>query len=295
MFSIIIPTFNNFEYLKICLDSIKKNSKSNHEIIIFVNEGNDGTIKYLSENNFFYIHSKKNLGLCTAVNKAAQKANTDYILYTHDDMYFCPGWDIVLEKEINSIGHDKYYFSGTMIESSSGHIQFDAGIDHATFNEQKLLDNINDLKHYDYQGSHWAPHVISKKVWNQIGGFSEEFNPGIGSDPDLNMKLWNKGVRIFKGLGDFKVYHFGSISLRKKHYLKANKGAKTFLKKWGITPSFFLKHYLKGEKYEDNKIISNSFNGALDKPSKNFYYYLDLLICKLKLFNLILSDIIKSR
>ena len=38
-------------------------------------------------------------------------------------MYFCPGWDIVLEKEINSIGHDKYYFSGTMIESSSGHIQ----------------------------------------------------------------------------------------------------------------------------------------------------------------------------
>ena len=50
----------------------------------------------------------------------------------------------------------------------------------------------------------------------------------IGSDPDLNMKLWNKGVRIFKGLGDFKVYHFGSI-FKKKHYLKANKG-QTFLK-----------------------------------------------------------------
>ena len=26
-------------------------------------------------------------------------------------------------------------------------------------------------------------------MWNKIGGFSEEFFPGTGSDPDLNMKL----------------------------------------------------------------------------------------------------------
>ena len=33
MFSIIIPTFNNIRYLKICIESIKKNSEFNHEII----------------------------------------------------------------------------------------------------------------------------------------------------------------------------------------------------------------------------------------------------------------------
>ena len=33
MFSIIIPTFNNLEYLKLCIQSIKKNSKFNHEIM----------------------------------------------------------------------------------------------------------------------------------------------------------------------------------------------------------------------------------------------------------------------
>ena len=53
-------------------------------------------------------------------------------------------------------------------------------------------------------------------MWNRVGGFSEEFNPGIGSDPDFNMKLWKQGVRIFKGLNDFKVYHFGSTTTRKK-------------------------------------------------------------------------------
>ena len=55
----------------------------------------------------------------------------------------------------------------------------------------------------------------------------------------LDMKLWKEGVRIFKGLGKFKVYHFGSISLRKKNDLKVNKGSNTFLKKWGFTPAFF--------------------------------------------------------
>ena len=57
--------------------------------------------------------------------------------------------------------------------------------------------------------------LIHKEMWNKVGGFSEEFFPGTGSDPDFNMKLWNIGVRIFKGINDFKVYHFGSIVTRK--------------------------------------------------------------------------------
>ena len=43
MFSIIIPTFNNLEYLKVCLNSIKKNSEFDHQIIPHVNIGDDGT------------------------------------------------------------------------------------------------------------------------------------------------------------------------------------------------------------------------------------------------------------
>ena len=89
------------------------------------------------------------------------------------------------------------------------------------------------------------------------------------------MKLWKSGVRIFKGIADFKVYHFGSISLRKKSYLKRNNGAKTFLKKWGITPKFFKKHYLR----------SNSvYTGPLDEPKISFKYIIELIICKIKLY-----------
>ena len=50
MFSILIPSFNNLDYLKICLKSIKKNSKFNHQIIIHSNIGSDGTLDFIKEN-----------------------------------------------------------------------------------------------------------------------------------------------------------------------------------------------------------------------------------------------------
>ena len=52
MFSVIIPTYNNLEYLKLCLTSIHKNSKYSHEIIIHINEGKDGTKEFLEMKSF---------------------------------------------------------------------------------------------------------------------------------------------------------------------------------------------------------------------------------------------------
>ena len=51
MFSILIPTFNNIKYLKLCINSIKKNSKYDHQIVVHVNIGDDGTIEYLNKIN----------------------------------------------------------------------------------------------------------------------------------------------------------------------------------------------------------------------------------------------------
>ena len=141
MFSILIPTFNNLNYLKICIDSIKKNSKYDHEIILHVNDGEDGTFNYAIKNNFKHTHSHKNVGLCTAINSAAKLSSSKYILYAHDDMYFCPEWDVHLINEVNSIGHNNFYLSGTMIEPNSGHIIFNCGEDITSFNEKKLLLN----------------------------------------------------------------------------------------------------------------------------------------------------------
>ena len=282
MFSIIIPTFNNYNYLRLCLDSIKKNSKFNHEILVHVNDGADGTIEYLKSNKISYTHSNKNIGLCSSLNLVAKQSSKKYLLYSHDDMYFCPGWDVCLSEELNNTTHDLFYFSGTMIEPFHGaHLSYDCGKSIDTFNEKKLIENFSSLSFYDHQGTHFAPHLISKRIWDLVGGFSEEFNPGMGSDPDFNMKLWNEGVRIFKGINDFRVYHFSSITTRKKIEVKKNRGEITFLKKWGFSTKFFKKYYLRSK---------SVYDGELSNPVKNIFYFLDLYLCKLKKFYFMLFD-----
>tara|TARA_Y100000590_G_scaffold236736_1_gene266476 strand:+ start:860 stop:1696 length:837 start_codon:yes stop_codon:yes gene_type:complete len=273
MISIVIPTYNNLDYLKLCLKSLNINSKYDHEIIFHINDGSDGTREFIKNKGYKFTHSNTNVGLCSSINKAAKLSSFDYILYSHDDMYFCPDWDDVLIKEIKSLNHENFYLSGTMIEANSGHIIYNFGETINNFRENELLSKYKEINFFDHQGSHFAPHLVSKKMWNKVGGFSEEFNPGIGSDPDFNMKLWKEGVRIFKGLNDFKVYHFGSITTRKKNNFVQNRGDRTFLKKWGITTKFFKKYYLKSK---------TKYDGPLSEPKLTVGYIGSLIGCKVK-------------
>ena len=277
MFSIIIPTLNNLDYLKVCIKSIKKNSNFTHEIIPHVNIGSDGTKEFLLSEKIDFTYTEYNSGICKGMNLAAKRAKFNYILYAHDDFYFCPDWDTILKKEIENIGHNDFYLSGTMI--NNGQIDFDCGNSINTFDEKKFLENHKKYNYYDFQGSTWAPHLIHKDNWNKVGGFSEEFFPGTGSDPDLNMKLWNLGIRIFKGINNFKVYHFGSIVTRryKNHPSikteSGSRGAKIFLLKWGISINFFKKYILKSD---------SEYKKPLEEPKKNISYFFNLLLCKLK-------------
>ena len=276
MFTIIIPTLNNLKYLKLCIYSIKKNSVLNNEILVHVSEDfQNETRNFLNSKEIKFTYTKENVGLCTAINIIAEKATNQYLIYAHDDMYFCPSWEKPLINEIKNINHKNFYISGSMIEPNSGHIKFNCGENIENFDEKKLLRNLENLNIDDHQGSHFAPHCVHIDLWKKVGGFSEEFNPGIGSDPDFNMKLWKKGCRIFKGLNAFKVYHFGSLTTRKNKNVKQNRGDVTFLKKWGITTSFFKRYYLRSKTF---------YNGPLTEPQKNLIYCLELLKCKFKLF-----------
>ena len=276
MISITIPTYNNLDYLKCTINSIKKNSiLNNFEILLHINEGSDGTLEYAKKNNYNYTYSEKNIGLCSSINRICKIANHDYLLYSHDDMYFCPHWDKILEKEIKLLKNNLFYLSATMIEVNSAHISFNCGSKLSEFDEVKLLNNFKQLSFYDHQGSHFAPHLVHKEIWDKVGGFSEEFNPGMGSDPDFNMKLWNEGIRVFKGINDFRVYHFSSITTRKKTGLIKNKGDLTFLKKWGFSTKFFKKYFLRSK---------SLYDGKLSEPNKNFFFLFELFLCKLKKF-----------
>ena len=281
MFSVIIPTFNNLNFLKICLKSLKKNSIFNNEIVIHVNEGIDGTLEYLDREKYLYSYNKKNAGVCVAFNAAVKKSSNRYIVLGHDDMYFCPGWDKIFSDELQKINSNLFFLSGTMVQPFESYIELNCGTSYKDFNEEKLLTELPKIKFNDFQGTHWQPSLISRETWDKVGGFSEEFSPGLGSDPDFNLKLWNIGCRIFKGLGNCRVYHFSSQSLRKKAW---NDGAKIFLLKWGITIKFFKKFYLRS---------NLEYNNILSDPKKNYNYFYNLLLCKIKFFYLTFINFFK--
>jgi glycosyltransferase involved in cell wall biosynthesis len=277
--SIIIPSYENFLYLELCILSLKKNSSYNHEIIVHINGNDPRTEKFLIKENILYTKSEKNIGLCSGVNLASRKASTNYIMYAHDDMYFLPLWDIHVENEVNSLDTKYFYLSLTHlsymqdIKGDSQLIHFDCGDRLENFNETKLLNEYDKFEFRNLQGSHWAPHIIHSEIWNKVGGFSEEFNPGFASDPDLNKKLWEIGVRIFKGISKSRIYHFGSITARKNKKIIKNDGKKTFLIKWKFTVEFFTKHYLRR---------GATFEGPLSEPKITFSFITDFLISKLK-------------
>jgi glycosyltransferase involved in cell wall biosynthesis len=251
-FSILIPTWNNLEFLKCCVASVRKNSSEEHEILVYVNEGTDGSTEWCQSEGITFIHSDKNVGVCVALNALFEISTQDIICYVNDDMYLCPNWDKPLMEEIASIGHEKFYLSATMIEpEETGNkcvlAPFDFGRIPDDFREDALLSTLSEMSKPDWSGSTWPPNLMHRKMWEKIGGYGEEFSPGLYSDPDVSMKLWQEGVRIFKGLGESRAYHFMSKSTGR---VKMNDGKRTFLKKWGVSSSWFVKNVLKqGEPY----------------------------------------------
>ena len=96
-FGILIPTWNNLPYLKYCIESIFKNATFIHQIIVHVNDENDGTIEYIKAHNIDYTQLPQNIGICKALNLSAKKAIhsfiNKYICYFNDDMYALSRWD----------------------------------------------------------------------------------------------------------------------------------------------------------------------------------------------------------
>ena len=245
-FSILIPTWNNLAYLKLCVESIREQSAQAHQIIIHVNDGSDGTRDWVRAQGLDATFSDTNVGICYAVNEAATLARHDWIVYLNDDMFCCPGWDEALARHIAAMPGDLFMLSGTMIEPrSSGNpcvVVADHGDTVEGFRKDALLAALPALKRADWLGATWPPTLVHRRWWFACGGYSTELSPGMSSDNDFSMKLWHAGCRHFIGAGDALVYHFQCKSTGK---VVKNDGRRQFLAKWGMTQSTFDRYYLR--------------------------------------------------
>lgn len=276
-FSILIPTWNNLPYLQNCLESLDAHSSFDHQLIVFVNDGSDGTLEWLAEHSrpdLDYFHAPENVGICYGLNSCRSLIKADYVVYLNDDMYVLPGWDSHLMTEIKELGTKAFSLSATMIEPrESGNscvIVKDFGQDIQSFEKEALVAGFEQLEKADWSGSTWPPVVVHRDIWDLVGGLSIEFNPGMYSDPDFSRKLYEAGVRIFKGVGKSKVYHFSGRSTKR---VKQNKGKRQFLQKWGYSSGTFTRHFLKW---------GQPFTGAVSDETLNTKLNIKNLIARIR-------------
>jgi hypothetical protein len=246
MFSIVIPTWNNLPYIKLLVDSLRRFSKYEHQILIHVNDGSDGTLEWIRSQGIEYTVSEDNVGICFAVNRAATLATQKYLVYMNDDMVVLPDWDVELLKQAESFDDQRFMLSATMVEPrETGNkcvVVADFGQSAEQWNESLALSTVHELKRTNWLGSTWPPTLVPTWMWHEVGGYSTEFSPGMSSDNDFTMKLYHAGCRIFLGVGSSLVYHFACVSTGR---IKKNDGRKQFLRKWSVTQRDFDKQVLR--------------------------------------------------
>ena len=261
-FSIIIPSWNNLPFLQLCVDSIRRHSAEAHQIIVHVNQGTDSTLEWVRQQGLDYTYSEHNIGVCLACNLMRTKVKTDYILYLNDDMYVLPGWDTALAAEVASLPDNRFFLSSTMIHPRNPEnigIVADYGDSLETFQEERLLKEHATLPRVDWRGATWPPNLLHRDIWDLVGGYSIEFSPGMGSDPDLTAKLWMAGVRHFKGLSNSRVYHFETKSTER---IVQNDARMQFMLKWGIANSVLRDQMtLLGQPWDTPETPSTVTNG----------------------------------
>ena len=88
-----IPSKNNRRYLEACIPSIRKNaSRDDHDIIVFVDADNDGTVEWLEsvkdKYNVRYIENDTDglYGIGKAYDKCIEESTTDIFMIFHADM-----------------------------------------------------------------------------------------------------------------------------------------------------------------------------------------------------------------
>jgi GT2 family glycosyltransferase len=245
MFSIIIPTWNNLPFLKLCVESIRKYSEFEHEIIVHVNEGSDGTLDWVQAEGIKFSHTQKNIGVCLSVNHLASLASHEWVLYVNDDMVACPGWDAAFANAISTTETELALYFSTLIQPKIGKnihmVEMDLGSTPETFDANGLLQNYLAEHRDDAEGGASQPTLFNKKWWQIVGGYSMEFSPGMSSDDDLLMKFWIAGCRHFRIVGAARFYHFVCKSTDR---IVHNKGGRVFVMKWGITKDDFFRHYM---------------------------------------------------
>jgi hypothetical protein len=246
-----IPSKSNLRYLKTCIPSIRKNAfRPDHDIIVFVDSDEDGTVEWLEQvkdeyNLSYYVNpnlGKYLFGIGKAYDYCIEKSTTDIFMIFHADM--------MLGKNADKLAFDhlglKTVVSATRVEpplhpNNGEKILMDFGMWPEEFKEDEF-DAFVDVYKEDTHVTDgvFAPWMMRKEEFLAIGGHDARMH-SCREDSDVFNRLklagftfvqpWNSMVYHLTGRG---AGSFGGDEAR--HAAWQNdmvRSTKEFIRKWG--------------------------------------------------------------
>ena len=264
-----ISTYNNLPYLKLAIESVRKNSYyKDAPFIIHAENCTDGTNEWLVENaeslqlqHYIDIHNDSPKGIGGGMNFCADKVETEYINFLHSDFYVTKDWDIELLKIHQAYPEEKLWVNSYRIEPNMfnspqrpGTYIIDKdifGCYHNSFLAEDFEGWVKELKemndYFEIPKGEGVSGLVKKSVWDEVGGNDPRFAPTSWDDMDLFLRMLNIGVRFVLPFSSI-VWHFGA---RGSHRLEENGGQSSqrqrdaeqknvmkWLEKWKEMPIF---------------------------------------------------------
>lgn len=264
-----ISTYNNLPYLKLAIESVRKNSYyKDAPFIIHAENCTDGTNEWLVENAerfqlqyYVDIRNESPKGIGGGMNFCAEKVETEYINFLHSDFYVTRDWDLELLKVHQIYPQEKLWVNSYRVEPDMfgspqrpGTSIVSKDMFGAYYNDFKALlfeDWVEDLKkmnmYFEIPKGEGVSGLVKKSVWDEVGGNDPRFAPTSWDDMDLFLRMLQHGVRFVLPFSSI-VWHFGA---RGSHRLEENGGQSSqrqreaeqknrgkWLEKWEKMPIF---------------------------------------------------------
>lgn len=235
MTSIIILTYNQLDYTKICIDSVLKHTKGEYELIVVDNASTDGTREWLErrDNIRWVVFNRENVGVPAGWNIGLERAakDTDYYVMLNNDVVVSEGWlerlifCAELSKDIGAVGPRCNNISGPQCDPANySMFQFQ------DFARQYGVVNVG--MYYPFWRLVGFCLLIKAGVVREVGKFDERFGRGNYEDDDYCLRILEAGYKNVI-CGDCYVHHFGSKSWEGNTlWEQLQKNKKLFDEKW---------------------------------------------------------------
>ncbi len=200
--SIVIPVYNKLDYTLRCLRSIHRHRpRASFEVIVADDHSTDETAELLGQvRGLRLIRHEANKGFLMNCNAAAKASRGRYLYFLNNDTEVRPGFldELVRTFETTPLAG----LVGSKLLAPDGRLQEAGGIifdDGGGWNYGRGArpdePRYNYLRETDYCSG--CSFLIPKELWNQLGGFDEQYAPAYYEDTDLAFAVRARGRKVF--------------------------------------------------------------------------------------------------